>query len=182
MPANLACTAVSRRDQPQPTCSKSVRSKASTETKPRSRFTAPLSLPPCSQPDGKRPRRTAQSSSSNMHKNLMPIRSVVKCYLSAYGGWGLMAFGYGRGMSPKRTLPTRLLSTSVHQRTVIICKRGQKRIGCRSLPFSLTASVSIWQRAVSEWELYPDWRSHVHDAAFGLCSSCHHRSPTARDR
>lgn len=50
MPANLACTAVSRSDHPQPTCFNSVRSNASHDGKPRNRLTAPLLLPTCSHP------------------------------------------------------------------------------------------------------------------------------------
>ena len=88
MPANLACAAVSRYDQPQPTCSKSVCSNDSIVAKPRNRFTAPLLRPACSQPSGSSSRTTGQSSSSDMRKRLHPNRHIINTYLSAYGGVG----------------------------------------------------------------------------------------------
>ena len=86
MPANLACTAVSRYDQPQPTCSKSVCSNDSIVAKPRNRFTAPLLRPACSQPSGSSSRTTGQSSSSDTRKRLHPNRHIINTHLSAYGG------------------------------------------------------------------------------------------------
>ena len=86
MPANLAWTAVSRNDKPQPTCSKSVCSNASIEENPRNRFTEPLLRPACSQPTGSSSRRTGQSSSSDMRRRLHPNKAIINAYLSAYGG------------------------------------------------------------------------------------------------
>jgi len=86
MPANLAWTAVSRNDQPQPTCSKSVCSNASIEENPRNSFTEPLLRPACSQPTGSSSRRTGQSSSSGMLRKLHPNKAIINAYLSAYGG------------------------------------------------------------------------------------------------
>ena len=84
MPANLACAAVSRYDQPQPTCSKSVCSNDSIVAKPRNRFTAPLLRPACSQPSGSSSRTTGQSSSSDTRKRLHPNRHIINTYLSDY--------------------------------------------------------------------------------------------------
>src|SRR6266851_9168074 len=69
MPANLACTAVSRSDQPHPTCNSSVRKSASNDGKPRNRRTAPLLLPNCRHSEGNSPNRICQSSSSVMRKD-----------------------------------------------------------------------------------------------------------------
>jgi hypothetical protein len=85
MPANLACTAVSRSDHPPPTCSNSECSNASIEAKPRNRFTAPMLRPYCSQPEGSRWTRTGQSSRPDMHRSLHPNYTPIKFYLSAYG-------------------------------------------------------------------------------------------------
>src|SRR5208282_1216473 len=84
MPANLACTAVSRSDQPQPTCSSSVRSNASNDGNPRKRVTAPQLLPNRCHSAGNRPSKICQSSRAHMRKAQIPPPDKVNPYLSAY--------------------------------------------------------------------------------------------------